>query len=355
MGTHLMINPWSFMCWLSQKEFSSYWVETSYFETVASVLKPRLRHILLPTFLLLSNCTMNRATVPRLVPNINHATATLNNADAILHFLVLTGYLTYEPSEDRLHGAVFIPNMEVRLHWESTVVHMIRSHVFRRYPGLSVDLLNAFEAEPFNLKSLRVVMRKLLLKFCSCWDTIAENYYHCFYLRCFAMAVDDGFNAIVTSNAEAGIERFGMCVECRNLKRVFVIEFKKSDKIETLLDDARSGLKQIVRNEYAAKFDKHCDFVLIGVSFFSMTMSPLVCIRLKNSESDEMVSRQQGQPHVLAEEICLASDVDPESESASVPADTSRLRPRGRTRKKHIRPRKMKKTMKKANKTNDLQ
>ena len=53
IGPQLMINPWSFLNWACNKRFDSYWVQTAYVESVASVLEPGLKHILSETFSLL--------------------------------------------------------------------------------------------------------------------------------------------------------------------------------------------------------------------------------------------------------------------------------------------------------------
>lgn len=135
-------------------------------------------------------------------------------------------------------------------------------------------------------------MSHTILELCSFWDTVKENSYHCFYLGMFGMAVHDGTDVVVTSNSEAGIGRFDICIEFRKIKRVFIFEIKKSDKPETLLDDARTGLHQILRNKYSQRFEEHCECILMGVSFCVKTMSPLVCGRTRQRTWDQVRNNQ---------------------------------------------------------------
>ena len=306
IGPHLMINPWSFLSWVSQRNFAPYWVETSCFESVATVLQPHLRQVLVQTLMLLDKGAMGRVAVAPLISNVEYASPALNSANAVLHFLVLTGYLTYEQREDSSNGFVFIPNKEVRLHWERSIVDMIRSHVMTT-PGLGADLSKALEGVPFNLPCLHTVMRTMLVEFCSNLDTEVENSYHCFYFGCFAMAIDDGINVIVASSAEGGSGQFDIRVKFRPLGRLIVIKFKKSDTIENLLEDAKMGLKEIMAKEYTVKFDKQYECILIGVSFCSKQMSPLVCTRMKRLDLSEVCHRQNVPEYEL--EICPAQEM----------------------------------------------
>ena len=288
IGSHRVVNPWSFMNFVSCWKFKSYWIQTSYFESVATVLEPHLQTVLLQTFRLLYNGTKGRVTVPELVSRVNYADATLSNSNDILHFLVLTGYLTYRPIENINMGVVSIPNKEIRMHWESKVVNVTRSFLSRRYPGFYAHLADSFQASPFSLKPLHDVMRRAILELCSFWDTKEENSYHCFFLGIFGMAIHDGLHTVVTSNLEAGVGRFDICIEFRDLKRVFLFEFKKSHCRETLFDDAKAGLKQILTNEYSLRFEEHYECILIGVSFCGKEISPLICTRTKQMTWDEV-------------------------------------------------------------------
>lgn len=151
IGPHLVVNPWSFMSFVARQKLRSYWIQTSYFESVATVLEPHLQKILAQTFCLLNQGTQNCVTVPVLVPNINYANATFGTADNILHFLVLTGYLTYQPIDDET-GTVFIPNKEIRMHWASEVVSLTKSYLHRTCPGFYSRVSSALTASPYTLK-----------------------------------------------------------------------------------------------------------------------------------------------------------------------------------------------------------
>jgi Predicted AAA-ATPase len=42
MGSHQMINPWSFMNYVATKEFQSYWVQTASTDSICTTINPVL-------------------------------------------------------------------------------------------------------------------------------------------------------------------------------------------------------------------------------------------------------------------------------------------------------------------------
>ena len=116
-------------------------------------------------------------------------------------------------------------------------------------------------------------MSRSLSLFCY-MDTKTENSYHSFFLGVFGVALHDGMNVFVKSNAESGNGRFNIFIEFRDIKRVIIFELKQSKQPQALEKDAKDALFQILDRNYAYGFDD-THRLLIGASFHKRTMSSL--------------------------------------------------------------------------------
>ena len=92
VGGITVINPWSFVNFLSQNDARSYWIDTAFTATIRSIPEPRLKEILLPTFKLLFG--PDPIAVPLLCCKFDYSSRS-STVVSVLHFLIHIGYLTY--------------------------------------------------------------------------------------------------------------------------------------------------------------------------------------------------------------------------------------------------------------------
>ena len=272
IGSQLVVNPWSFMNWVRTERFESYWVRSAYIESLSTVLEHSLSTVLLQTFSLLYSA--DAVAVRALSSSVNYADSSgaFADLDSILHFLVLTGYLTYLRT-DACKGAVRIPNFEVRQHWHSQVVELVQKSNLVGGAELRDSIVGALCSSPFTFDALDGVMRRALMLF-SFMDTRSENSYHCFFLGCFGVALHDAKDVFVKSNGEAGDGRFEILITFQKQKRAVIFELKKSRSQDQLDVDASAALNQIFEKRYADGFDDY-HRLLVGVSFHQKQMSAL--------------------------------------------------------------------------------
>lgn len=190
--------------------------------------------------------------------------------DSILHYLVHTGYLTYQTKSDGEYGEVWIPNKEVRSHWEKHVIKLLKSVLCPKY---QTKLSSSIMAAPFDIKALETTMREMLLN-CSFHDLTCENSHHVFFYGCILTIMHDGETIIVSTNKEAGHGRYDIFIHLVNLRRVLVIECKKSASKRVLQSDAKKAVKQIEDRNYLAGISgREC--IIVGAAFYGKHMSTL--------------------------------------------------------------------------------
>jgi hypothetical protein len=259
IGTQTVINPWSFVNWLKYGEFDSYWVQTSFTETISAVLTPHLNaNLIVMVSILMAE---QRLVISPLKTQVNYAKANWE-PDSIMHFLVLTGYLTYSKQEgNNALGEVWIPNQEVQSHWNSDIVTMLNESFA---PIFSDKLFHIFTSQDLDPAALQEVMQNMLLH-CSSHDLSSRNEssYHMFFFGVF-FALFHGFEIEVSSNRESGHGRNDIRILFVALQKCFIFEFKLS-RIESALDkDAQSGLEQIIDLRYAAE-SLNTGYICIGI------------------------------------------------------------------------------------------
>ena len=266
-GSETVINPWSFMNYLKRRKLSSYWVDTSYTETLSVFLSPHAKATITSVLDLICCGAID---VTPLKPQVNY-TAQIWDINSILHFLVHTGYLTYKLNPVTQRYQVSIPNKELEEHWKTEFIPLAKYFMTELNPQFPENIKNCLTE--FNYADLEKIMKEMV-NYCSSFDLTSENSYHMFFYGCFFAVLNGNNNIIVSSNKEAGLGRYDIRIEFRDIKKAVVFEFKKSRTKEQLEKDAKEGLNQCQRNDYGADLrDYKC--LLIGVSFFKKEMSKL--------------------------------------------------------------------------------
>lgn len=265
IGSQRLINPWSFMSWMLDQEFSSYWIDTSNIETLSTILSPHVNTVLQTTINFVFNQEYQHE-IPKLATSVNYGSKNLSEA-SIWHFLIHTGYLTYRHkngTKDR--GYACVPNEEVRSHWESEMKKLMDQAFTPMFQdGLRKALSN------LDVQSLETIMKEMIL-FPSFCDVSPENSYHMFYFGSFFTILHNGIDVFVSSNKEAGHGRFDIRIVFRAINKAIVMEFKKSKDEEKLDADAKEAFEQIISCNYLAEI-RNCECLVIGASFYTKEMS----------------------------------------------------------------------------------
>jgi len=180
-GSMKVFNPWSIMNYISKGKLGEYWTKTAVVGSLSVILTPHLRTILPPILDLLCN-PVNKQKVSKISTQVNYISGSPWGLNSILHFLVLSGYLTYTESGHDYY--VSVPNKEVEANLISEVKDQIQLKID---PKFLTPLQNALH--DLNLPALEVIMKQMLLS-SSFFDVVKtyENCYNMFFLGIFLTA-----------------------------------------------------------------------------------------------------------------------------------------------------------------------
>ena len=170
MGSHQMINPWSFGKYINHGELKSYWARTANFHSIQSIIHPTISVELVEIFGKLYSGQEHE--IGELRTAVNYMGEATTNS--ILEFLTHVGYLTYRD------GRVSIPNREIKFEWEDHALGLAKSKTV--VPLFQQPVMDALQAAQVNISLLEDKMRNILPE-CSFHDLITENSYHMFFLQ----------------------------------------------------------------------------------------------------------------------------------------------------------------------------
>ena len=94
VGSQKVISPCSFMKWLKGEKFRSHWIASSGVETLFSVSAPHATTVL-QNFLNLTVEESYKHKISELTAVVDYSNENCSE-DSIIHFLIHSGYLTYE-------------------------------------------------------------------------------------------------------------------------------------------------------------------------------------------------------------------------------------------------------------------
>lgn len=94
---------------------------------------------------------------------------------SIWHFLILSGYLSYERKPETIEAYAFIPNEKIRSHWLSEM----KVFMIDLFDSLHLNSLREVSIE-MNPHSLQKVMKEMISN-PSYLDLCLENSYHSFF------------------------------------------------------------------------------------------------------------------------------------------------------------------------------
>ena len=255
-GDTKVYNPWSILKFLSQKEFKSYWIDTSDNYLIKDILKSADKE----TFDKLNNLLFGKKVEEEITGK-----STLQEvleAQDLWELLLFSGYLTIDSKIEKNIYSIKIPNKEVKEFFGDSFIE-ISFGTNLTFKNLIVNLLdNKIEKFESNLQ-------EILLKYMSFYDVSnIEKVYHSFILG-LMIHLEGKYK--ISSNGEGGLGRYDIAIEPldRNL-RGFILEFKVADSEEKLDEKASEGLEQIEDKKYYIELGKRGikDITFIGMAFY---------------------------------------------------------------------------------------
>lgn len=193
----------------------------------------------------------------------------INKKDAPWSLMLFSGYLKVVRELDRKRMALKIPNKEVRNIYQDVILEWVSKEYDISDYNTLVDYLLFGELEEFS-----EAFKDLIFSSMSFFDPSGEkpeNFYHGFVLGLLALLIDTyEIKYNIKSNREAGKGRADlMIVPMDKSKNGVVLEFKKADKEEELVKEAKDALKQIHEKKYEEemKLLGVNEVIKVGISF----------------------------------------------------------------------------------------
>ena len=265
-GDKKIYNPWSILNFLSEREFKSYWIDTSDNYLIKDILKSADRE----TFDKLNNLLFGKKVEEEITGK-----STLQEvleAHDLWELLLFSGYLTIEKKiEDDIYS-VKIPNNEVKKFFKDSFIEISfgTNLTFKR---LIKTLLNN------NIEDFEKNLQEILLKYMSFYDVAnIEKVYHSFILG-LMIHLEGKYE--INSNGEGGLGRYDIAIEPLNKNlRGFILEFKVADSEEALEQKAEEALEQIKGKKYYIELEKRGikEMTFLGIAFYKKFL------KIKNSE-----------------------------------------------------------------------
>ena len=255
-GDKKVYNPWSILNFLSEREFKSYWIDTSDNYLIKDILKSADRG----TFDKLNNLLFGKKVEEEITGK-----STLQEvleAHDLWELLLFSGYLTIDKKiEDDLYS-IKVPNNEVKKFFKDSFIEISfgTNLTFKR---LIKTLLNN------NIEDFEENLQEILLKYMSFYDVSSiEKVYHSFILG-LMIHLEGRYH--INSNGEGGLGRYDIAIEPLNKNlRGFILEFKVADSEETLEQKAEEALEQIKDKKYYIELEKRGikEMTFLGIAFY---------------------------------------------------------------------------------------
>ncbi|HCT92248.1 MAG TPA: hypothetical protein DF613_12850 [Lachnospiraceae bacterium] len=256
-------NPWSIICFLSEKRFSTYWANTSSNSLVGKLIREGSREVKIIMENLLKGGTLRTKIDEQIVFNqLDH------NESAIWSLLLASGYLkveayTFDPDLEKEEYILKLTNKEVRLMFQNMIEGW-----FKNYAPAYNDFVKALLTD--DKKAMNHYMNKVALATFSNFDTgkhpsettEPERFYYGFVL---GLMVELSDRYTVTSNRESGFGRYDVVIRPKSgtnhqdaaRNDAMIMEFKVHDPEDeaTLKDTVAAAHRQIEEKRYAAALE----------------------------------------------------------------------------------------------------
>ncbi|MBE2209301.1 MAG: AAA family ATPase [Saprospiraceae bacterium] len=180
------------------------------------------------------------------------------NPDAVVSLMYFAGYLRVVGEfrrGDRIIRQLSIPNREVRLAYEDTLMAWFNEDLGRSFNDTLLEALLAGQVQAFG-----AYLADFVVKVVSFYDTAkgrAEHFYHAFLLGLLAR-LDAKYR--IRSNRESGYGRYDICLIPKNASQRGIVMEIKSPAIgskETLEDCIVAARTQVLDKKYDAELTAH--------------------------------------------------------------------------------------------------
>ena len=255
-GDTKVYNPWSILNFLSEREFKSYWIDTSENYLIKDILKSADSE----TFNKLNNLLFGKEVEEEITGK-----STLQEvleAHDLWELLLFSGYLTIDKKiEDDIYS-IKIPNNEVKKFFKDSFMEISfgTNLTFKR---LIKNLLDN------NIDKFEIELQEILLKYMSFYDiSNIEKVYHNFILG-LMIHLEGRYH--INSNGESGLGRYDIEIEPLNKNmRGFILEFKVADSEENLEKKAEEALEQIKDKKYFVSLQDRGikEIIFVGMAFY---------------------------------------------------------------------------------------
>lgn len=256
-GNKEIYNPWSTLIYVKNitQDVSfkpiSFWANTSGNDIVVKYIQNGDKKLRKEFDVLMNGQSLIKYIKPELTYR------EMDNINNIYSFLLLTGYLKVIKDRGENQYELVIPNKEVYEIYKQSFMSYFEDYTTSRKGELYQELVDG------DAKKVNLLLNDILLRSISYFDN-QESFYHGFLVGLLN-------DYEVVSNKESGNGRFDVCVLPENiLGTVVLIECKHSISEDDLIDDAKEGARQIVKQKYLEehKFKKYENAVGYGISFY---------------------------------------------------------------------------------------
>ena len=251
-------NPWSIINFLDEKNYKTYWADSSSNGLINSLVKTGSSYIKMMMETLLKGETIDVPIDEQIVfSQLDYS------EDAVWSLMLASGYLKVISSDkltgDRTKSVMYklaLTNFEIKLMFEDMILHW-----FSPAKNETNEFIKALICG--DIESMNEYMNKVALKTISYFDTgnvpsdeEPERFFHGFVL---GLMVDQSENYIITSNRESGFGRYDIMLEPKDKQTQkypgIVIEFKVINprKENSLEETVEAALKQIEEKNYDAE------------------------------------------------------------------------------------------------------
>ena len=255
-GDTKVYNPWSILNFLSEREFKSYWIDTSENYLIKDILKGANKK----TFEKLNSLLFEKEVKEEITGK-----STLQEvleAHDLWELLLFSGYLTIDRKIDKNLYIIKIPNNEVKEFFRDSFIE-ISFGTNLTFKNLIENLLNN------EIKEFEQDLQEILLKYMSFYDVSnIEKVYHSFILG-LMIHLEGRYH--INSNGESGLGRYDIEIEPLNKNmRGFILEFKVADSEENLEKKAEEALEQIKDKKYYISLQDRGvkEITFVGMAFY---------------------------------------------------------------------------------------
>jgi hypothetical protein len=255
-GDTKVYNPWSILNFLSEREFKSYWIDTSENYLIKDILKSADKEI----FNKLNNLLFGKEIEEEITGK-----STLQEvleAHDLWELLLFSGYLTIDKKIEEDIYSIKIPNNEVKKFFKDSFIEISfgTNLTFKR---LIKNLLDN------NIDKFEIELQEILLKYMSFYDiSNIEKVYHSFILG-LMIHLEGRYH--INSNGESGFGRYDIEIEPLNKNmRGFILEFKVADSEGNLEKKAEEALEQIKDKKYYISLQDRGikEITFVGMAFY---------------------------------------------------------------------------------------